>query len=141
MITRREDVLKALHTRLRAIIGPTVLRNASLPERIPAEGLLILRDGQPGQPEVTLSPLRYHWQHRAEIEMFVRGADGLDDAFDRLAVSIGAALAADRTLGGLCDWTEPDAPEPADLPVDGATMIRAAILFVTLNYTTADPLA
>lgn len=141
MTTRREQVLSALHTRLKGITGGVaVLRNASLPERIPDAGLLILRDGTPGEPEVTLSPLRYHYEHRAEIEAFVRGA-GLDAAFDALTSAVGTALAADRTLGGLCDWVEPEAPEPADLPVDGATMIRAAVLIVTLHYTSADPLA
>jgi hypothetical protein len=37
-----------------------------------------------------------------------------------LCASIGAALAADRTPGGLCDWVEAEAPRPVDLPVDGA---------------------
>ncbi|MDO5606635.1 MAG: acyl-CoA transferase, partial [Paracoccus sp. (in: a-proteobacteria)] len=136
MITRREDVLKALHGRLRTVNGPTVLRNASLPERIPAAGLLILRDGEPGEPKVTLSPMRYHWQHRAELEVFMRG--GLDAAFDALLATIGAILATDRTLGGLCDWIEPSALEPVDLAVDGSAPIRAAILTLTLHYTSAD---
>ena len=35
---------------------------------MPSAGLLILRDGDPGDPEVTLSPLRHHSQHRAKIE-------------------------------------------------------------------------
>jgi transposase len=65
---------------------------------VPAEGLLILRDGEPGEPEVTLSPLAYHYQHPAEIEAVVQGADRVA-AFDTLIASIGAALAADRTLG------------------------------------------
>ena len=73
-----------------------------MPERVPAAGLLILRDGEPGEPEVTLSPLRYHYQHRAEIEAVVQGATR-DAAFDTLCASIGAALTADRTLGGVCD--------------------------------------
>lgn len=142
MTTRREQVLSALHITLTAIPGGVgVLRNASLPEKIPAAGLLILRDGTPGDPDVTLSPLRYHYEHRAEIEAFVRGTSGLDAAFDTLTSAVGAVLAADRTLGGLCDWVEPEAPEPADLPVEGATMIRAAVLIITLHYTSADPLA
>jgi hypothetical protein len=29
---------------------------------------MTLRDGDPGEPEVMFSPLRYHYQHRAEIE-------------------------------------------------------------------------
>ncbi len=140
MITRRELVLKALHGALLAISGgATVMRNAVMPERIPDAGLVILRDGTPGTPEVTLSPLRWHWQHRADLEVFLRGSD-LDDRFDTLTAAVGALLASDRTLGGICDWIEAEAPEPADLPVEGASSIRAAVLGITLHYTTADPL-
>ncbi|MFT4015221.1 MAG: acyl-CoA transferase [Paracoccus sp. (in: a-proteobacteria)] len=142
MTTKRETVLSALFTALQGIgNGATVLRNEVLPEKIPAAGLLILRDGQPGEPEVTLSPLRYHWQHRVEIEAFVRGANGLDLAFDVLAEKVGLTIAADRTLGGFCDWIEADAPEPVDLAVEGATGIKAAVLVLTLHYTSSDPLA
>ena len=141
MTTRREQVLSSLFTLLQGIGGGTiVLRNEVLPERIPAAGLLILRDGTPGEAEVTLSPLRYHWQHRAEVELFVRGSSGLELAFDTLAERIGQVIAADRTLGGLCDWIETDAPEPADLAVEGAPTIRAAVLILTLHYTSNDPL-
>ena len=141
MTTKREEVLSALFTLLQGIGGGTIVqRNEVLPERIPAAGLLILRDGTPGEAEVTLSPLRYHWQHRAEVEVFVRGSSGLELAFDALAERIGHAIAADRTLGGLCDWIETDAPEPADLAVEGAPTIRAAVLILTLHYTSNDPL-
>ncbi|WP_068305959.1 acyl-CoA transferase [Pararhodobacter sp. CCB-MM2] len=92
----------------------TALRGDVLPERVPAEGLLILRDGEPGEPKVTLSPLRYHYQHRAEIEAVVQGT---------------VRDAADRTLGRLCDW------------VEGAASLKAAVIPVILHYTTADPLA
>lgn len=142
MTTRREEVLSALFGVLQGIGGgATVLRNEVLPERIPAEGLLILRDGTPGEAEVTLSPLRYHWQHRAEVEVFVRGSSGLELAFVVLAERVGQAVDADRTLGGLCDWIEADAPEPADLAVEGAPTIKAAVLILTLHYTSTDPLA
>ena len=120
--------------------GPAPLpQRAVLPEREPAEGLLILRDGEPGEPEVTLSPLRYHYQHRAEIEAVVQGA-ARDAAFDTLIASVGATLAADRTLGGLCDWVEAEAPRPVDLPVEGAASLKAAVIPVVLHYSTADPL-
>ena len=61
MPTFRETILTALHARLSALPA-TALRGEVLPERVPAEGLLILRDGEPGEPEepeVTLSPLVY----------------------------------------------------------------------------------
>lgn len=141
MTTRREEVLSSLFTLLQGIGGGTIVqRNEVLPERIPAAGLLILRDGTPGEAEVTLSPLRYHWQHRAEVEVFVRGSSGLELAFDALAERVGQVIAADRTLGGLCAWIETDAPEPADLAVEGAPTIRAAVLILTLHYTSNDPL-
>jgi hypothetical protein len=139
MPTPRETILTALHARLKSLPA-TALRGEVLPERVPSEGLLILRDGDPGEPEVTMSPLRYHYHHSAEIEVVVQSA-GRDAAFDSLVASIGAALEADRTLGGLCDWIEPEAPKPVDLPVEGATTVKAASITLTLHYTTASPLA
>lgn len=47
MPTPRETILAAL-------------RGEVLPERVPSNCLLILRDGESGEPEVTLSPLAYH---------------------------------------------------------------------------------
>lgn len=57
-MTFRKAILFALHARLSALPAST-LRSEVLPERLPAGGLLILRDGEPGEPEVTLSPLAY----------------------------------------------------------------------------------
>ncbi|MDP3264245.1 MAG: acyl-CoA transferase [Tabrizicola sp.] len=139
MPTTRETILAALHARLSALPA-TALRSDVLPERVPTAGLLILRDGEPGEPEVTLSPLRYHYQHRAEIEAVVQGA-ARDTAFDTLCASIGAALATDRTLNGLCDWVEAEAPRPVDLAVEGAAGLKAAVIQVILHYSTDDPLA
>jgi len=139
MPTTRETILAALHARLQ-LLAATVLRDEVLPERIPPAGLIILRDGQPGEPDVTLSPLRYHYQHRAELEVIVQPAGNRATAFDTLIAAIGTALAADRALGGLCDWVEAEAPASVDLPVDGAVSPKAAVVTVLLHYTTADPL-
>lgn len=140
MTTTRETILAALQARLQPLAA-LVLRDEVLPERIPAAGLIILRDGQPGETEVTLSPLRYHYQHRAELEVVVQAGNGRTSAFDDLVAAIGAALEADRTLGGLCDWVEPEAPGSVDLPVDGAAALKAAVITVVLHYTTTGPLA
>ena len=138
MPTPRETILTALLARLSALPA-TALRGDVLPERVPTDGLLILRDGEPGDPEVTLSPLRYHFQHRAEIEAVVQGA-ARDGAFDALCAGVGGMIAADRTLGGLCDWVEADAPRPVDLPVEGAAALKAAVITIILHYSTSDPL-
>ena len=140
MPSTRETVLAALLAQLQPLAA-LVLRDDVLPERIPATGLIILRDGQPGEPEVTLSPLRYHYQHRAELEVVVQAPNGRASAFDTLIASIGAALEADRTLGGHCDWVEPEAPASVDLPVEGAAALKAAVITLVLHYTTTGPLA
>jgi hypothetical protein len=140
MPTTRETILTALADLLRTIPHVPVLRGEVLPERIPSAGLMILRDGSPGEPGVTLSPLTYHFQHRAELELIVQSATGRDSLFDGLSAQIGAVIAADRTLLGLCDWVEPEAAEPVDLPFEGAISLKAAVITVVLHYSTSDPL-
>ncbi len=98
MPTTRETVLAALHARLQPLAA-LVLRDNVLPERIPTEGLIIRRDGQPGEPEVTLSPLRITTCTAPSWRLSSRSAS----AFDNFIASIGVELEVDRTLGGLCD--------------------------------------
>lgn len=139
MANIRETVLASLHVRLQSLAAP-VLRGDVLPERIPATGLIILRDGKPGEPEVTLSPLTYFYEHRAELEVVIQAGSNRDTLFDDLTANIGAVIAADRTLGGLCDWVEAEAPEPVDLPIEGAASLKAAVITVVLHYASPDPL-
>jgi hypothetical protein len=70
MPTLRETILAALHARL-STLPATALRDDVLPKHMPAAGPLILRDGEPGELDVTQSPLSYHCQLRAEIDAFV----------------------------------------------------------------------
>ena len=141
MPTPRETILTALADLLRTVPHVPVLRGEVLPERIPPAGLIILRDGNPGEPGVTLSPLMYHYQHRAELEVIVQTDEDRDARFDQVIGRIGAAIGADRTLRGLCDWVEAEAPEPVDLPVEGSAAIKAAIIPIILHYATSDALA
>jgi hypothetical protein len=87
---------------LQTVDGPEVARNEVLPAKIPAGGPVIVRDGDSGEPEVTLNPVSYLWQHRAEIEVVIKGGTPADRdaAFDALLVAIGATLASDPTLAG-----------------------------------------
>ena len=97
-----EQVLKALVAQIEqaAPAGVEVLRNAILPTRIPAKGLVIVRDGDPGEPEVLMSPPYYYYEHVAEVEIIVDRPAGVQDTvFDELKQAVGAAIEADRTLG------------------------------------------
>ncbi len=142
-MTRREEVLTALFGCLQAAANATVKREEPLPERVPSGGLIILRDGDPGEPEMLLSPLAYLWQHRAEIEIIVQNApaEAATTALDALLAAVGSALSVDRTLDGLVDWVEWSAPQTRDLAVDGAAGLKGAVVTATLHYASSDPLA
>jgi len=55
------------------VLPAITLRGEVLSESVPAAEFLIRRDGKPGKPEVTLSPLRYYCQHQAQIEAVEQG--------------------------------------------------------------------
>lgn len=143
MTTRREQVLAALFGRLQTTPQATVRRNEPLPEKVPAAGLVILRDGDPGEPEVLLSPITYLWTHRATVEAIVGGPTpaARDAALDDLLASIGETIASDRTLGGRCDHVEAGAPDVGAIAVEGGAPLKGAAVTVTLIYATTDPLA
>lgn len=143
MASKSETVLRELLSAItgRMPYGAKVLRNAVLPERIPAAGIMILRDGNPGTPETLLSPPLYLYDHRAEIDLVVEGKEAeRESAFDALKLAVHAAIDADRTFGGLCDYAIAEAPAPINLAVEGAEGFKAATIPVVLTYGTADPL-
>ena len=139
-MSKREDILAALFAALAGVGGATVARNLALPTRIPATSLVILRDGTPGEPEVSLSPLTYHYDHAAVVEVIVQGQATQDAQFDAICVAIGARLAANRTLGGLCDWLERAAPDPTEIITEGGEPMKGAAVTITLTYSTTNPI-
>ncbi len=144
MATKREQALAALYARLATIGGGVMVkRNEVVDQAIPAAGLVVVRDGDPGEPEVYLSPLTYAWRHRADVEAFVQKAPPgtAASALDALLASIASALYADRTLGGAVDHLECEAPQIVDEEVEGAAAVRAARIPVILHYDSTDPLA
>lgn len=138
----REAALAALFDAL-SYGGLAVLRNEPKAQEVPAGGLAVLHDGEPGEPERSMSPNLWHYEHRAQIDVFVRDVPGgldRDAGFDLLCQTIGQAIAADRTLGGAVEWCEPAAPVLQALDEDAAGPVKAASIAVTLVYATTDPL-
>lgn len=142
-MTTRETILQAFFTLLQTIDDAKVLRNEVLPEKIPTGGLLILRDGDPGDPEVLLSPLSYYWHHHAQLEVLVQKgtAADRDSALDTLLEAVSTAIASNRTLGGLCDRITAFPSDPSTLAIEGGTSVKGAIVPIELIYTTSDSLA
>ena len=142
-MSRREQLLVALLERLQFGLNATVRRNEVLPEKVPATGLVILRDGDPGEPDVTLNPRTEFYSHRVEIEAYMArdASGGGEAALDALLGSIGTALRSDPSLGGLAENLTPSAPETGALAIEGAAPILTARLTVTVEYLVSDPLA
>ena len=142
--SKAEQALDALKTLLETIPDAVVQRNSVLPEKIPDGGLIILRDGDPGEPEQALGGFgNAYYQHAVEIEVYLEDGDAAarDAAFDDLLQQIGTALEAESTLGDLAFGLTYGRPEPAIEAVAGASAIKAATLSVTIDYETDAPLA
>jgi hypothetical protein len=134
--SKTERVLEAMKALLETVPGAVVERNSVLPEKVPAGGLIILRDGDPGEPEQALGGFgSTYYQHAVEVEVYVEDSDAAarDAAFDALLQQIGAALKADPTLGGLAFGVTYGRPEPAIEAIAGAPAIKSATLSVTVD--------
>ena len=142
--SKAEQVLEALRAALEAVPDAVVERNSVLPEKIPGGGLMILRDGDPGEPEQTLGGFgNAYYQHAVEVEVYLEEGDAAarDAAFDALLQQIGIALEADPTLGGVAFGLTYGRPEASIEAVAGAPAIKSATLTVTVDYETSAPLS
>src|SRR5919106_181132 len=142
--SKAEQVLEALGALLETVPDAVVERNSALPEKVPAGGLIILRDGDPGEPEQALGSFgNAYYRHAVEIEVYVEEGDAAarDAAFDVLLQQIGTALQVDPTLGGLAFGVTYGRPEPSIEAVAGAPAIKSATLTVTVDYESETPLS
>jgi hypothetical protein len=142
-MSQRENAIGALFAVLGQLsLGTMVKRNAALPERIADHAMAILRDGEMGEPEVSLSPLTYHWQHQVAIELFVADPDAStrDARMDGLLTELATLIEADRTLAAVVEYAEIGQPKFDELAPEGTSGIKACLLPVVLHYSSAGPL-
>ena len=142
MASTGEAVILALVALVEAAL-PTadVRRNGDLPDKPGPGGLVIVRDGDRGEPEVSFSPLRYTWSHAIQLEIVgLAAGDGRFAGLDDMLSALGLAIEQDRTLGGLCDWLEPGAPDTDDINPAGTQPLRWAALDVVAVYVSANAL-
>ncbi len=143
MSSRRESVIAAVRALIVAALPlADVKRNLAKPERIPPGGLVVIRDGDPGEPEVTLSPLSYLYTHRVPVEIaaFESATLSREQVLDNMLKAIGAAIVANRKLSGLVDWIEAEAPASDDAETTGSQAGRFADFAIIVTYATTDPL-
>jgi hypothetical protein len=143
MTSKREQVLDGIKALIAsALPNAEVKRNLAKPDRIAPGGLAIIRDGDPGEPEVILSPLIYIYTHRIPVELaaYETSSESREQVLDGMLGAIGLAVMNDRTLGGLCDFMEAEAPATDDVETAGARPGRWADAAIIAVYGTADPL-
>jgi hypothetical protein len=141
--SKAEQVLEALKAVLHTVPGSKVERNTVRPEKIPAGGLIVLRDGDPGEPEQALGGFAgAYYSHRIEVEIYGQDGDAAarDIAFDTLIQAIGVALESDPTLGGLAFGMAYGRPSVDVEPVDGAAAIKTGTIEVIVEYEAPTPL-
>ena len=120
-----------------------VERNTAVPEKISGGGLIVLRDGDPGEPDTALGGFGgVYYSHDVEIELYVEEGDATarDAAFDTLVQAVGAVLETDPTLGGLAFGMTYGRPEVDTEAVAGAPAIKTGTITVTVEYETDSPL-
>ena len=143
MSSKTEQVLQALYSLLQTIPDVTVERNIAVPAKIPVGGLIVLRDGDPGEPDTALGGFgSAYYSHRVEIEAHVQEADPAvrDTAFDDPIVEVGTALDVDPTLGGLVFGMSYGRPTTDLEPIEGAPAIKSGVIEITVEYESTAPL-
>ena len=141
----REQIIAAFFSELKTLESSRikVLRNPDKLMKVPADGaIIVLRDGESGDPEVLLSPLTYIYEHLVTAEVIVQESDAAlrDSQIDSLLISIGSVINANRTLNGLAEWVEARSPDFQQEPIEGAATIRTASVLIMIRYFTTDPL-
>jgi hypothetical protein len=131
MPTVRETAITALLAVVQALPGITVVRNAAWPERVPAGGLVVVRDGETIEEEAMLSPLAYAITHRADVEVFATD----ETQRDAMIAALAAAIVSDRTLGGAVEWAEAGSPDYDTVAPEGSLAVAAATVPVRLMFT------
>lgn len=139
MPSKSEQILQVMKAVLETIPDAMVERNAAVSARIPTAGLIILRDGDPGEPDLPLGGVGgAYYSHQMVVELYVQqaAAASRDAAFDNLLVAVGEALSANPTLGGLAFGITIGQPSTEVEAVEGGPAIKTATLEPVVEYET-----
>lgn len=143
MQSQAEKILDKLKTLIDAATTAKIERNSAVPERIPPTGLVIIRDGNPGEPEYVLGGFATaYYSHNIEIEIYIQEAVPAqrDRKFDELMQVIGAVFESHPTLDGLVAGLTYARPDAMTQPVDGGPAIKNGIILLLAEYETQTPL-
>lgn len=144
MTSKTETILQALAALLDNGTTAKFERNASVPEKISSNGMIVLRDGAPGIPEEALGGFNTaYYEHQVDIEIYAsEGAQSSrDQLFDDLVTQIGVALETNPDLGGLVFGMTYARPDVAIEIIPGSHAIKSGTISLILEYETPTPLS
>jgi hypothetical protein len=142
-MTNYKTVINALKSLLSDETDAVVKINAPDPEDISANGLIIIRDGDPGEGDRVIGGRVTYHQPSIEIEVFYQHEDNhtLETNFDALVQDIGSALEGNLTLSGVIEGMEYSLPDSGSEPVEGGKNIKFGVIDMVVDYQSATPLA
>lgn len=143
MQSQAEKILDKLKALIDAASTAKIERNSAVPEKIPPNGLIIIRDGNPGDPEYVLGGFsNVYYSHNIEIEIYIQdGAPAQRDRkFDELMQTVGTVLENNPTLDGLVAGLTYARPDTHTQPIDGGPAIKAGVIMLMAEYETPTPL-
>ena len=99
--SKTEQILQAVLARLETLPTAKVERNTAVPEKIPTGGLIVLRDGNPGEPDMALGGFGgAYYSHDIEIELYIEEGDvDINDATYSRPASTQRLLVTHDTAG------------------------------------------
>lgn len=137
------DAVKAL---VKSALPVSKVTGMSLEDAKPATigelGEVIVRSGDPGDPDIDLSPPTYWYERVFPIELAAYDEPNRTarEVMAAMGAAIGAAIAADRFLGGLCIWLDATAPVEGESDLRGARSIGWTDFAIVASYSTTSPL-
>lgn len=142
-MTKQLQIILAVKALVAAALPTATLAgfdaDAAKPTRVGEGGCVIGHPGEPGEPEVDLSPLTWNYSHQMVLE--VAAADGVGGAsLDTMLEALGTAIAADPFLGGLAEFFSADAPDRNDRSTNAIATSNWATVPLNIEYSTTNPL-
>lgn len=143
MASHRKQVLDAVTALIdQALPGADVRFEPSKPGAIGPGGSVNVRSGSAEVAGEGSSPYYRIYNHAIVLELAAYRSATKDrhEVLDDMLKAIGAAIVANRTLGGLVDWLVEEFPDLEPLETVGADTAEWATTTITAEYTVLSPL-
>lgn len=140
-----EAVRAAIAARVLADVGPEVSVVRSAPEEHQIElarrGVINIAEQDTVETDRVFGVTRRYFRAVLTAEVIVQGLTPAerDARLDAIYTAIGAAMAADRTLGGIADYVDVSGPgAPVNALWQGASNIKAGSIEIAVDYSTGE---